>query len=141
MVLGKKLLRSPSYKHYVEKWQHGESILEHDRTFVRDFLMMILLVTGGGHRGDVIRNMTVEEFHNMTFRKREDGTEVTYLKNIYNIKYNLGLLIAEITEILCSTPSKLSFTRSPLWVFSIIKHRVCMDKPFWSSQTSESDTH
>ncbi len=58
MLLGKKFLRSPSYKLYVEKWQHGEPILEYDRTFVRDFLMAILLVTGGDHKGDVIRNMT-----------------------------------------------------------------------------------
>lgn len=86
MLLGKKFLRSPSYKLYVEKWQHREPILEYDRTFVCDFLMAILLVTGGEHKGDVIRNMTVEEFHNMTFRTREDGKEVTYLINMYDIK-------------------------------------------------------
>ncbi len=76
MKLGGKFLHSPSYKRYVESWQHGEPILEHDRTFVRDFLMAVLLVTGGGHRGDVIRNMTVEEFHNVRFKRREDGVEV-----------------------------------------------------------------
>ena len=32
-------------------------------TYVRDFIMACLMVMGGGHRGDVIKNMTLEEWN------------------------------------------------------------------------------
>jgi hypothetical protein len=41
--------------------------------FIRDFLMSCLLVFGGGHRGDVIRNMTLEEWGDR--RKETSGPQ------------------------------------------------------------------
>ena len=59
---------------------------------VRDFLMACLLVLGGGHRRDVIRNMTVEEFaaarrkngiwQVLVFRHKTGGSGPAYLSFI-----------------------------------------------------------
>jgi hypothetical protein len=38
--------------------------------YIRDLIMSCLLVFGGGHRGDVIRNMTLEEWNE---RRIEDS--------------------------------------------------------------------
>ena len=43
-----------------------------DKLYIRDFLIACLMVIGGGHRSDVIRNMTLEEWND---RKIEEGED------------------------------------------------------------------
>lgn len=42
--------------------------------------MSCLLVFGGGHRGDVIRNMTLEEWKDRRIEKAEKNLKVTFLQ-------------------------------------------------------------
>lgn len=46
--------------------------------YIRDFLISCLLVIGGGHRGDVIRNMTLEEWNDRKIEENEEGNQVKY---------------------------------------------------------------
>ena len=59
-----------------------------DKLYVRDFLIACLMVIGGGHRSDVIRNMTLEEWND---RKMEEGDEeenqvLLKIKMLYNVQ-------------------------------------------------------
>ena len=42
-------------------------------SYIRDFLMACLLVIGGGHRSDVIKNMTMEEWNERRIEKSPEN--------------------------------------------------------------------
>ena len=45
--------------------------------YIRNLLMSCLLVFGGGHRSDVIRNMTMEEWNDRRVEIAPNGTQVS----------------------------------------------------------------
>ena len=47
--------------------------------YIRDFLLACLLVMGGGHRSDVIRNMTLEEWNDRTVELGAKDEQVAVL--------------------------------------------------------------
>ena len=48
--------------------------------YIRDFLLSCLLVMGGGHRSDVIRNMTLEEWNERTVELGAKDEQVPLFK-------------------------------------------------------------
>ena len=44
--------------------------------YIRDFIMACLMVMGGGHRSDVIKNMTLEEWNDRTTETGPNGIKV-----------------------------------------------------------------
>lgn len=48
-------------------------------SYVRDFIMACLMVMGGGHRSDVIKNMTLEEWNDRRTETGGDGSKVPYI--------------------------------------------------------------
>jgi hypothetical protein len=46
--------------------------------YIRDLIMSCLLVFGGGHRGDVIRNMTLEEWNERRIETSDNNKKVKF---------------------------------------------------------------
>ena len=44
--------------------------------YIRNLLMACLLIFGGGHRGDVIRNMTIEEWNDRRLEETSKKKQV-----------------------------------------------------------------
>jgi hypothetical protein len=63
----KKVIASEAYNLHLENFsRHYEKTVadlpDNPNVWVRDFLLVCLLLTAGGHRGDTLRNMTLAEF-------------------------------------------------------------------------------